>query len=63
VFFLRRPDRTVKDYAINTAYSIKDQVASALDDIAQHPFDGMPAKDFLDKLRQEISVKREGGND
>ena len=63
VFFLRRPDETVKDYAINTAYSIKDQVVLALDDIAQRPFDGMPVKDFLDKLRHEIKIRREGGND
>lgn len=63
VFFLRRPDETVKDYAINTAYSIKDQVVLALDDIAQRPFDGMRVNEFLDKLRQEIRVRQEGGND
>lgn len=63
VLFLRRPDKTVKDYAVSTAYAIKDQVVSALDDIADRPFDGMPLKDFLDKLRHEISVRREGGND
>ena len=64
VFFLRRPDKTVDDYAINTAYAIKDQAASPLDDIlTNNPFDGMPANEFLDKLRHEISVRREGGND
>lgn len=64
VFFLRRPDRTVDDYAINTAYSVKDQAVSALDDIQdKNPFDGMPADKFLDKLRHEIGVRREGGND
>ena len=64
VFFLRRPDKTVDDYAINTAYSIKDQAVSPLDDILyKNPFDGIPAKEFLDKLRHEISVRREGGNE
>lgn len=64
VFFLRRPDKTIDDYAINTAYSIKDQVVSPLDDIQyKNPFDGMSANEFLDKLRHEISVRREGGND
>jgi len=64
VFFLRRPDKTVKDYVISTAYSIKDQVVSPLDDANdQRPFDGMAVNDFLDKLRHEISVRREGGND
>jgi hypothetical protein len=63
VFFLRRPDKTVRDYAINTAYSVKDQVVLALDDIAyKRPFDGMRATEFLDKLRQEINARREGGN-
>jgi len=64
VFFLRRPDKTVKDYIITTAYSIKDQVVSPLDDQNdQRSFEGMPVKEFLDKLRKEISVRREGGND
>ncbi len=64
VLFLRRPDKTVQDYAINTAYAIKDQAVSPLDDIQyKNPLDGMPAKEFLDKLRQEISARREGGND
>src|ERR1043165_3397309 len=63
VFFLRRPDETVNDYAMKTAYSVKDEVVLALDDIAYNrPFDGMPVKDFLDKLRKEISTRREGGN-
>ncbi|HEY3582353.1 MAG TPA: hypothetical protein VGK82_17490 [Pyrinomonadaceae bacterium] len=63
VLFLRRPDKTVKDYAISTAYSIKDQVLQ-LDDINyKRSYDGMPVKDFLDKLRQEISARREGGDD
>jgi len=64
VFFLRRPDKTVKDYIITTAYSIKDQVVSPLDDQNdQRSYEGMPAKEFLDKLRHEISVRREGGSD
>lgn len=59
VFFLRRPDKTVKDYAISTAFSIKDQVVSSLDDgNDKRTFEGMPVNDFLDKLRQEISVRR-----
>lgn len=65
VLFLRRPDETVKDYAINTAYSIKDQVVSPMDgaEYPRSPFDGMPLKEFLDKLRHEISIRQEGGND
>lgn len=65
VFFLRRPDKSVKDYAINTAYSIKDQIVAPLDgeNYPRSPFDGMPVNDFLDKLRQEISIRREGGNE
>ena len=64
VFFLRRPDKTVKDYIISTAYSTKDQIVSPLDDQNdQRSYEGMPVKEFLDKLRQEISVRREGGND
>jgi len=62
VFFLRRPDKTVEDYAINTAYSIKDEVVAPLDG-AGSVFDGMPANEFLDKLRHEIKVRPEGGND
>jgi hypothetical protein len=62
VMFLRRPDKTVQDYAINTAYSLKDEAVSPLDDILTNsPFDGMPLNDFLNKLRQEINVRREGG--
>jgi hypothetical protein len=62
VFFLRRPDKAVKDYAISTAFSIKDQVVSPLDDgNDKRSFEGMPATDFLAKLRQEISVRRERG--
>ena len=64
VFFLRRPDKAVRDYVINTAYSIKDGIVSPLDDRNdQRSFEGMPVKDFLDKLRKEISVRREGGNE
>jgi len=64
VFFLRRPDKAVKDYVINTAYSIKDQRVSPLDDRNdQRSFDGMRVNEFLDKLRQEIRVRQEGGND
>ena len=65
VFFLRRPDKTVDDYAINTAYSIKDQVVTPLDggNDMRSEFEGMPVNEFLDKLRQEIKIRREGGND
>jgi hypothetical protein len=65
VFFLRRPDRAVKDYIISTAYSIKDQVVAPLDGLESppSPFEGMAVNEFLDKLRKEISVRREGGND
>jgi hypothetical protein len=65
VFFLRRPDKTVKDYVISTAYSIRDQAVSPLDgmEYPPSPFEGMPLSNFLDKLRQEISIRREGGND
>jgi len=64
VFFLRQPDKTVRDYAINTAYSLKDQLVLALDDIVYNrPFDGMPANGFLDKLRQEINARQQGGKD
>jgi hypothetical protein len=55
VFFLRRPDRNVKDYAISTAFSIKDQVVSPLDDGQdKNSLDGMPLIDFLDKLRYSL---------
>lgn len=62
VFFLRRADKEVIDYAISTAFSIKDQVVSPLDDGQdQTSFDGMRLSDFLDKLRQEIAVREPGG--
>ncbi len=62
VFFLRRADKDVKDYAIASAYSIKDQIVSTLDDGQdQGSFDGMSLTEFLDKLRQEISARQEGG--
>jgi hypothetical protein len=62
VFFLRRPDKKVQDYAISTAFSIKDQIVSPLNDgNDQSSFDGMRLNDFLDKLRQEISTRQEGG--
>jgi len=62
LFFLRRADRQVKDYAISTAFSIKDRVVSPLDDEHnQTSFDGMRVIDFLDKLRQEIAVSQDGG--
>jgi hypothetical protein len=62
VFFLRRPDKTVKDYAISTAFSIKDQVVLPLDDgNDKRSFEGMPVTDFLDKLRREISIRRDRG--
>jgi hypothetical protein len=56
VFFLGRPDNNVKDYAISTARSVKDQVVSPLDDANDNrSFDGMALKDFLERLRQEIT--------
>lgn len=56
VLFLRRPDKTVKDYAISTAYSIKDEVVAPLDGMnyPRSPFEAMAVNDFLDKLRREI---------
>lgn len=64
LFFLKRPDKTVQDYAISTAYSIKDQVVAPLDGMnyPRSPFEAMAVNDFLSKLRQEISIRREGGN-
>ena len=63
VLFLRRPDKTVRDYPISSAYSLKDQVVVPLDDEGKTGLDGMPVKDFLSKLREEIRVRQEGGND
>ena len=55
VLFLRRPDEKVKDYAISSAFSIKDKVVSPLDDRQdQTQFDGMRLIDFLDKLRYSL---------
>lgn len=62
VLFLRSTDKNAKDYAISTAFSIKDQLVSPLNDAQdQAAFDGMRLQDFLTKLRQEISVRQEGG--
>ena len=62
VLFLRRADKNVKDYALSSAYSIKDQLVSPLNDADdQASFDGMRLENFLTKLRQEISVRQEGG--
>lgn len=60
VLFLRRPDKTVKDYAISTAYSIKDQVVAPLDgmDYPRSPFQAIAVNDFLNKLRQEINSRQ-----
>ncbi|HEY0365261.1 MAG TPA: hypothetical protein VGC73_02240, partial [Pyrinomonadaceae bacterium] len=62
VFFLRRADNEVDDYAIATAFSIKDQVVAPLDDANdQVSFENMRLNDFLNQLRQEIAVRQEGG--
>lgn len=62
VFFLRRADKEVDDYAIATAFSIKDQVVALLDDANdQASFESMRLNDFLNQLRQEIAVRQEGG--
>jgi hypothetical protein len=64
VLFLRRADKNVRDYAISTAFSVNDQVVLPLDDANdQSSFEGMRLNDFLDKLRQEISVRQAGGMD
>lgn len=64
VFFLRRADKTVADYAIASAFAVQDQLVSPLNDADdQSSFDGMRVDDFLAKLRQEISVRQEGGVD
>ena len=61
VLFLRRADKNVKDYAISSALSIRDQLVSPLNDGDEGSFDGMRVEDFLAKLRQEINVRQEGG--
>ena len=63
LFFLRRPDKTakdIKDYAISTAYSIKDQTVAPLDgmDYPRSPFEAMAVNDFISKLRQEIAARQ-----
>jgi len=63
LFFLRRPDKAakdIKDYAISTAYSIKDQTVAPLDgmDYPRSPFEAMAVNDFISKLRQEIALRQ-----
>ena len=59
VFFLRRPDKAVRDYVIPSAFSIKDQVVSPLDDGQdQASLDGISVDAFLDKLRHEIRIRQ-----
>jgi hypothetical protein len=60
LFFLRRPDKTVQDYAISTAYSIKDKEVAPLDGMnyPRSPYEAMAVNDFISKLRQEIRSRQ-----
>jgi hypothetical protein len=62
LFFLRRPDPDVFDYAIPTAFALKDQVVIPMDDRTdQNEFEGVKSIDFLDRVRKLIAEDIGGG--
>jgi hypothetical protein len=62
LLFLRPTNSSLKDYVISAAFSLKNQVVSALDDKQdQSSFDGTSENDFLNTVRKEIAARETGG--
>jgi hypothetical protein len=60
LFFLRPTSSSLADYAISTAFSLKNEVVSPLDNERdQSAFDGASETSFLNTVRKEIAA-REG---
>jgi len=61
LFFLRPTSSSLQDYAISSAFSLKNQVVSPLDDRQdQSAFDGASETSFLNTVRKEIAARAEG---
>ncbi len=62
VLFLRRTEPALHDYAIATAYALKNGIVLPLDDNEESkPFDGMKVGEFLNTLRTALKTVEEGG--
>lgn len=62
VLFLRRTDPALRDYAIATAYALKNGVVLPLDDNEESKaFDGIKIDEFLNTLRTALTTVEEGG--
>jgi hypothetical protein len=57
VLFLRRTDPAIRDYAISTAYEVKDGVVLPLNDNEDSKqFEGMKVDEFLNSVRNAVTT-------